>query len=510
MATQSGNLQEYNFWDRIITSDGWLKFMVKAALIAAAVLLVIGGSIIIGLTEFGVYVVLGLLGVMTLVMILARPYIGLYILIIFYYLNLSWNATDQFGIPSLNRPMIAFIAGAVLMTRLGFQREKLVFRWTEAIIVLYLAVLAISSIFGQHTETTAEQPIIELAKDLALIIIILQVSYHEPSWKRAQWLLIACAAFVSTVNLVQWITGSYERTFLGMAAFSADAVAGSNNVIGLYRAGGMVGEPNYFAQMLLMVYPLAFYRGLYGRNALYKLAGWSAAALMMGTILITYSRAGFVMAIIVTFVILIVERVNLLNILATGLIALLIGLPLMPEGFVERLLALTDEGPGSRQDISLVGRTSEALVALRMFEDYPLLGIGYSTYEDNYLDYSRDLGLDSRYENREAHSLYLEALAETGLVGIGAFALMIGAIFTAVRRSYNKLNTIGREDLKPWIKGLAFGTIGYLLTSIFLHDAYSHYLRISLALTLSSTVIVDYLIRDYQQRRMTGTANVTE
>ena len=45
-----------------------------------------------------------------------------------------------------------------------------------------------------------------------------------------------------------------------------------------------------------------------------------------------------------------------------------------------------------------------------MFGDYPIFGVGPGNYPLHYLDYSQEIGLDPRLEQREAHSLYLEAL----------------------------------------------------------------------------------------------------
>ena len=61
-----------------------------------------------------------------------------------------------------------------------------------------------------------------------------------------------------------------------------------------------------------------------------------------------------------------------------------------------------------------------------MWRVHPIMGVGPGNFEQHYLDYSSRIGIDPRAEERSAHSLYLESLAETGLVGSVPFFALIG------------------------------------------------------------------------------------
>ncbi len=62
--------------------------------------------------------------------------------------------------------------------------------------------------------------------------------------------------------------------------------------------------------------------------------------------------------------------------------------------------------------------------ALRMIEDRPLLGHGVNTFMANYLTY----WVGGERVPRYAHNCYLQVAAETGLIGLAAFAWLLGAL----------------------------------------------------------------------------------
>jgi len=60
------------------------------------------------------------------------------------------------------------------------------------------------------------------------------------------------------------------------------------------------------------------------------------------------------------------------------------------------------------------------LSGLRMFRDYPYLGVGIGNFTDSYLAYQA-----GAQHTRFAHSFLLTIAAETGLAGLGAFAYFV-------------------------------------------------------------------------------------
>ena len=69
-------------------------------------------------------------------------------------------------------------------------------------------------------------------------------------------------------------------------------------------------------------------------------------------------------------------------------------------------------------------------VALGSFADHPLAGTGTSGFR---VDWQRERG--RRDAANDAHSLYLETLAELGLVGLALLAAFLAGVFVSARRA---------------------------------------------------------------------------
>jgi putative inorganic carbon (hco3(-)) transporter len=463
---------------------------------AISSLLILAGSYVIGGTDNGLLVLIGVIGVAVVGAIMARPQIGMFILVIFIYTNMSTVLSEAFGIPSLNKILVILIFFSVVATQVMMHRKSLVFRMTEGAILLFLFAVTISTFVGTGINADSFDQIVDSGKDFLLIFIIVQLATEEKAWKRAQYILIGCAVFLCLMTWYQFLTGDFQQDFLGFATSRTDSVEDdyASSFIDFYRVGGPVGDPNFYSQILLMVFPLAVYRILDKKSSKdEKTLATIATIFIVGAIVFTYSRAALLVLLFITGLIMLERRINLFKAGLVGLLIITIAFPLLPKGYQERMLTIFGLGnvAEGQADSSAQGRLSESLVAIQMFLDHPIFGIGYGEYEPNYLNYSIYLGLDGRLEERQAHNMYLEAAGETGIVGVAALAFMIFTIFKATHQAKKQLPLLGREDLLPWIVALELGLLAYLVNSIFLHDSFVRYLRLSIAFAVSSTALVE-------------------
>jgi O-antigen ligase len=117
--------------------------------------------------------------------------------------------------------------------------------------------------------------------------------------------------------------------------------------------------------------------------------------------------------------------------------------------------------------------------------DNPILGVGLGNYNQKYQEYSRNLGLDFRSTARSAHSLYLEILAERGLFGVASFFVLLYYTFVTLRACEDRFLRAGLTEAS----GLAFAMMAsfaaYLVTAMFLHDAFIRYFWLLLGLAWS-------------------------
>ena len=144
----------------------------------------------------------------------------------------------------------------------------------------------------------------------------------------------------------------------------------------------------------------------------------------------------------------------------------------LSEHLVERygtILTVTDAD--TAQDKSVQGRLAQWIVAVNLFLDNPALGVGAGNYNVRFQDYSLDLGLIFRDgEARAAHSLYLEILAERGIVGFAWFTAILVAVALGIRRAMAAARAAGLEQLHGRCLCLGVGLAGYFTAMLFLHD----------------------------------------
>jgi putative inorganic carbon (hco3(-)) transporter len=490
-------LQNTNWQETLKTHFNLDLSSYRAKIYAVALVLVLAGSWVIGATDKGIWVVAGVIGLVMSVLVMLRPQIGMYILVIFIYTNMSTVLTRTFGLPSLNKILVVLIFVSVIATQIMMRRKPLVFRLTEGAILLYLIVVGGSTLIGTGLTAASFDSIVDTAKDFLLVFVIVQLASEEKAWIRALYLLIICAVMLSALTWYQVVADDYDQNFFGFARTKSDSQEAVSDYIYFFRVSGPIGDPNFYAQSLIMVYPLAFYRMLDKRGKKTGQAfGVFATLMIAGAIVFTYSRATLLVMMAITAFMLLEQRINILKIGIVSVFIFTVALPFLPAGYRERMVTIIDaagatEGAG---DTSSRGRLSEAIVAWRMFKDHPFFGIGYSHYPLLYQSYAVYVGLDWRTEQREAHNLYLEAAAETGILGAMTMGFMFVTIFDALRKAHKKLTELGRHDLVPWVVALQFGLIAYMLNSIFLHGAHIRYLRLSIALAVSSTALVQALI----------------
>ncbi|MGB7337622.1 MAG: O-antigen ligase family protein [Phototrophicaceae bacterium] len=470
-----------------------LQLFAILATVATAIL----GSYIIGSTTYGLYVVVAVLGAITSLVVINKPSLGVYILVVFIYLDFSSVIEITFGIPSINKVLVALVAVSILGTKVTIRRENLVFGVSGTLIIFH-SLIMIATILVSELSPNLDL-VVDIVKDLAILFIILQVSSEERSFKTIQWLMLASAAFLALLTTYQLLSGNYEFEFWGLAQAPIHQIIDNYDDV---RPTGPLDDPNFYAQILLMVLPVGIYRVLGTQNSLRRLIALFACAVIAFAVIGTYSRSAFVTFVVVAALIAIEQRVQLYKIATIVIVGVLIGLPLLPRGFMERVATLTEfagaftNGANSVTEVSLRGRTSEILVAWELFTDYPVFGVGYGNYPQYYQEYAAGLGLDNRLEERDAHSLYFEYLAETGLIGFSAFIIMLGVIFNLMMRAKKQMREIDRLDMVYWIAGAQMGLVAYLVNTITLHDDYIRYLRLSLAMAAGVIILSRHIYKE--------------
>jgi O-antigen ligase len=140
------------------------------------------------------------------------------------------------------------------------------------------------------------------------------------------------------------------------------------------------------------------------------------------------------------------------------------------------------------------------LTGLTMFAEHPILGVGTANYPTNYQRYAQLIGLEFRAQARDPHSLYVQILAETGILGAIAFFGMVIFLFDSLNKTCRAIEQSGRlQDWLPWISAVRLALLSYLLTSIFLHNAYFRYFWILVAMALAGIQITYNMLNNSER-----------
>lgn len=387
------------------------------------------------------------------------------------------------GVPNVVR-LATLLAAAGLFARYA-ARERML-GWTP--VLLAFAVFAVVRILSAFVAPDGADTY-DAAKILvfgALIIIVVTGVTSGIDVLRG-----IAAAIVATASVLV-ILSALKLNGIGdtFGGFAADVVLGPERLDDALRSlqpptddgrvSGPLGDPNFWAQSLLVALPLALWLARDARSRAGRLAAVAATGVIGVGIISTQSRGGLIALFVgvSAFVWLVGGRARLL----------LAVLPIVVAG----VLATSDAGsrfeqlrdlaqPREAVDPSIRGRLSEDLAAVEMFSDHPLIGLGAGQYTPHYAQYATRIGLDERRE-REPHNSYLEMAAESGVLGLAAFLGLLGTMIVTSLRSRARLVRNGELAAGHLAEALIAAMLGYGIAAVFLHQAFPEYLWLLLGL----------------------------
>jgi len=438
--------------------------------------------------------VASLVAVVAVVGIIEDSAFGAIAVAAFVILQIPDIATDFHGAPSTFAPLLALVlvALAARSIRSG--------TWPAgggraAVVVGVVVGVALISITASGTIGTGLPAVAELTKDGAVAVVIGLLVRSTNALRLVVWTLVGGGMFLAGLSILQFLTGSFGSTFGGFAQSEVHQIVGALDDV---RISGPLEDANFYAQWMVMLIPLAIDRFYDETWVPLRATALGAAAMSAAVVVLTFSRGGL-LALVVVLALMALRHPPRPAAIAAAVVAAIVVIPFLPTGYTDRLLELTDIGETEiGSDPSIRAREAEAIAATEMFLDHPLTGVGYGGYPDHYPEYVRDLGIEQTGKAREAHNLYLETAAETGVLGVFALSGVVIAVGASLRSGRRRLRAMG--DMGSDGIGYAVGValIGYLITSVFLHMAFSRpmWLLAGLALALPSMAAAEDSRRD--------------
>ncbi len=425
-------------------------------------------------------------------LLLARvPRIILILLVGFVYLNVSEVLVRYHGWPSLLQLVVVPIGVVALaVSTAAHRRRVLTHPLTIALAAYVLVVFGATTVARDSALAAARSS--DLLKTFILALLVAVLAPRLRDVRSAGWTILACGTALASLGIVQVLTDSYTSEYGGFGRIKFAHIVGTTFEP---RISGPLGDPNFFAQSLLVLVPVALMLAIHERTSLLRCAAaLSALVITIGTIF-TYSRGGAValccaIALVVAGSIRHLRRKHVAAILGVLTVLVLFA----PREFLLRLTTLQQFLPGGEGeqlgDTSFEERRLLTTAAWLTFLDHPFTGVGPGNYTHYFDEYAGQIGstvleYEVQDDTHYPHNLYLEIAAETGLPGLLAFGGVLAVTFSTLGRAKRAFRARSHAFAAGLTAALQAAVAGYLVSSLFLHGSHQRYLWLLFGLTIA-------------------------
>ncbi|HUF76929.1 MAG TPA: O-antigen ligase family protein [Longimicrobiales bacterium] len=415
------------------------------------------------------------------------------------YSNLLVVLSRQSSVPTAVAVLVPALLMFAVLHRLVVCREGIVVDRTLLMMLALFAVLLVSAFPAPGLEQAVSRMSVYAIEGLLMYFLVRNAigSLGELRWAAVG--VVIASVMLALLALVQAGTGNYEQDFMGLAERSLEHLdepgrtAAPESQMGLEdRAYGPVGDPNRFAQMLMMALPIALVLGMTAKSRLGSLLAFGSVLAVLGGIFVTYSRGAFLTLAVLVVLMVPMRLMSARKLIALTVVAVLLA-PIVAPGYTQRMVSIggVAELFGSSEaeaDGATEGRTTEMLAALAAYTDHPVLGVGPGQYLHYYSVYYQglpEISIRAIPEPRRAHSLYLELGAELGTIGLVAF-LAIPLLLLRDLRVLRLGLAERRPDLSRLAASFSLVLLAYLGTGVFLHLAFERYYWFMIGMTAAA------------------------
>jgi putative inorganic carbon (hco3(-)) transporter len=418
---------------------------------------------------------------------LAWPEFATVALIFCVWLNAPGLAVDRYGVPQIVGALFPLV---LLLPIVQFWRRggRLALDGVFVLLVALLVVELLSTVTSARPATALSRVKQFALEGPVVYLLVLNAVRTPATLRRAIWTLLAGGACLALVSVYQQATGSYDRPYGGLGQVDGAYFRGQSDVA---RLAGPLGDPNYYAQILLAIVPIGLLSMWRERSPRVRLAAAGMTGLVCIAITFTYSRGAAVglAAMVVAMAFLRYLRARHLAAIGLAIALLLAAVPAYRQR-VESITAIggatAQAGAQTTADLSTRGRATEMLAAGLAFLDHPVLGVGPGAFPDYYQRYAQRVGIEVHEETqsgpdkgelprREAHDIVLGVAADLGLAGLVAFG---GIVLFTMRR----LLRARRRGMGNLADSLLLALVAYLTAGLFLTLAFERYLWLLVAL----------------------------
>ncbi len=403
-------------------------------------------------------------------------HIGIFLL----YTNIAVNFYTASG--SRAMPVLVSLLFVVpFVLRVVFGRERARIDGVLCLLILFMACAMISSFVAKDIDVAIAWLFEFVTEGLLLYFLVSNLVRDAEAWRNVVATLLLAGTLMGSVVVIEVITESQVGTSIGLvqphyAQEDMDARPGP------HRTRGPTGDPNRFAQNMIILLPLSIFYFQTSKSTKQRILGASASVMCTAAVLLSYSRGGFLTLVLLLIAMALSGFVRPRYILASLLLAALlvpVAAPLLLQrmGTLRSIAGLFLEDRSVQVDSSARGRLTEMLAAFNVFVDHPVIGVGPGQYSRFYsISYQNNpqISFKELEKTRRAHTLYFELAAELGILGLLAFASILGFLLRNLWK-VRRRRALDDPVLASMATAVVLSLFAYLVSGTFLHLAYQRY-----------------------------------
>lgn len=280
-------------------------------------------------------------------------------------------------------------------------------------LILFIGITAFCVVFSHDVSDSARIFMFFFTAFLLCLSVYYYICTKERLYTFLKWMLIT-ASITAVYAIIQSILGiEPDPTLTDMSL--------NENMPG--RAFSTLGNPNNYAEFLMLFMPFGVAFALSGKGKITKALSALGVIVLIVALLLTYSRSGWIAFAVATVVFVSMYNKKYIPYLVLFVLVLI---PFLPESITRRILTI-----GNLQDTSSAYRLVIWQGTLLMLSDYWFTGVGLGNgaFKAVYPKYS----LMAATVAPHSHMQFLELFAELGILGI---IIYLSMTFVLIKRSF--------------------------------------------------------------------------
>ncbi|MBU1661057.1 MAG: hypothetical protein KKD28_06250, partial [Chloroflexi bacterium] len=285
------------------------------------------GALVVGIPNaMNLFVIV--VGLFALLASVARAEWGLLVLVFITYTRFSDIAITFHSAPSTTKSFIALLIMLIIFRWVVYGERPQGWQRSVAFLVGFGVIVFTSLLYAANPEDS-QAAIENFVKDAIIVVIITVMLHRKQLLYYVIWTLLGAGIFLGTLSVVQYATGTFNMNYGGFAQAPIQHLIGESSG---HRVAGPIGDPNFYAQIMLVLVPLALDR-LWSekRRLLRGIALWALVVCVL-TVTLTFSRGAF-LALIVAVGVLYLLRPPPVSVVLVTLILVLVMIPFIPTQY---------------------------------------------------------------------------------------------------------------------------------------------------------------------------------